>query len=87
MQGVQVEYFGHALVTSALSFSWAHQCLRAHASVAPWEGSNALDAAFLAYSAVSVLRQQVKPENRVHGVVCIVLLSNRGVELTIRYSS
>jgi len=33
------------------------------------EGTNALDAAFLAYSGISVLRQQIKPDHRVHGVV------------------
>lgn len=41
----------------------------AHAAAAPWEGRNALDAAFLAYSSVSMLRQQIKPTHRVHGVV------------------
>lgn len=33
------------------------------------EGTNALDAAFLAYSGISVLRQQIKPDHRVHGTV------------------
>lgn len=57
----------------------------AHAGAAPWyvtfpcainhtynvsrEGTNALDAAFLAYSSVSMLRQQIRPDHRVHGVV------------------
>ena len=41
----------------------------AHASAAPWEAQNALDAAFLAYSAISVLRQQIKPTHRVHGII------------------
>ncbi|KZT55251.1 amidohydrolase [Calocera cornea HHB12733] len=41
----------------------------AHASAAPWEGRNALDAAFVSYSAISALRQQVKPTHRIHGVV------------------
>ena len=41
----------------------------AHAAWRPWEGQNALDAAFLAYSGVSVLRQQIKPDHRVHGIV------------------
>lgn len=47
-------------------------CLKdhsAHAAAAPWEGINALDAAFLAYSSISVLRQQIKPTHRVHGIV------------------
>lgn len=33
------------------------------------EGTNALDAAFLAYSGISVLRQQMKPDHRIHGIV------------------
>lgn len=53
MQSISVEYFGHT----------------AHAAAAPWEGQNALDAAVLAYSGVSVLRQQIKPDHRVHGVI------------------
>lgn len=38
-----------------------------HASAYPWEGVNALDAAVLAYNNLSVLRQQLKPEWRLHG--------------------
>lgn len=53
MQAIEVEYFGHS----------------AHAGAAPWEGTNALDAAFLAYSSVSLLRQQMKPEQRIHGII------------------
>ncbi|KAN0093250.1 hypothetical protein V8E55_004034, partial [Tylopilus felleus] len=41
----------------------------AHAGDAPWEGVNALDAAFLAYSNVAVLRQQIKPDHRISGVI------------------
>jgi len=53
MQFIDVEYYGQT----------------AHASEAPWEGINALDAAFIAYSSISVLRQQIKPDNRIHGVI------------------
>ncbi|KAF9223957.1 amidohydrolase [Gyrodon lividus] len=53
MQSMNAEFFGHA----------------AHAGNAPWEGTNALDAAFLVYTSVSVLRQQIKPDHRVHGVI------------------
>ncbi|KAH0836700.1 hypothetical protein J3R83DRAFT_8423 [Lanmaoa asiatica] len=53
MQPIDVEFFGHS----------------AHAGNAPWEGANALDAAFLAYSNISVLRQQIKPDHRVTGVI------------------
>ncbi|TBU59837.1 aminoacylase 1-like protein 2 [Dichomitus squalens] len=40
----------------------------AHAALSPWEGQNALDAAVLAYTNISVLRQQLKPSHRVHGI-------------------
>ncbi|KZT07145.1 amidohydrolase [Laetiporus sulphureus 93-53] len=52
-QPIDVEFFGHG----------------AHAAWAPWEAQNALDAAFIAYSNISVLRQQIKPTHRVHGIV------------------
>ena len=38
-----------------------------HAASHPWAGINALDAAVLAYNNISVLRQQLKPDWRVHG--------------------
>lgn len=41
----------------------------AHASAFPWEGINALDAMVTAYNAISVLRQQIRPNERVHGVI------------------
>lgn len=41
----------------------------AHAAVASWEGINALDAVVLAYTGISVLRQQMYPEDRIHGVI------------------
>ncbi|KAG7254944.1 hypothetical protein CRUP_018217 [Coryphaenoides rupestris] len=40
-----------------------------HAAAFPWEGVNALDAAVLAYNNLSVLRQQLKPDWRVHGII------------------
>ncbi|KAF7253826.1 Peptidase M20 domain-containing protein 2 [Varanus komodoensis] len=50
---VTVKYFGKA----------------AHAAAYPWEGVNALDAAVLAYNNLSLLRQQMKPTWRVHGII------------------
>ncbi|XP_063078701.1 peptidase M20 domain-containing protein 2-like [Engraulis encrasicolus] len=41
----------------------------AHAAAYPWEGVNALDAAVLAYNNLSVLRQQLLPSWRVHGII------------------
>ena len=61
-EGVTVTYKGHA----------------AHAAAFPWEGINALDAAVMAYNSISVLRQQMKPTWRVHGI-----LSEGGVKPNI----
>jgi len=49
----QVEFFGKA----------------AHASVSPDRGINALDAIVAAYNHISALRQAVRPEARIHGII------------------
>jgi len=41
----------------------------AHASAAPWEGINALDAMTVAQVGIGLLRQQLPPGDQVHGVV------------------
>jgi len=41
----------------------------AHAAARPWEGINALDAMILAFNAVGLLRQQVEPTTRIHGIL------------------
>jgi amidohydrolase len=41
----------------------------AHASADPWAGVNALDACIQAFNAVSMLRQQVRPDCRIHGII------------------
>ena len=41
----------------------------AHASADPWVGVNALDAVIQTFNNVSMLRQQVKPSSRIHGIV------------------
>ena len=43
--------------------------LEAHASAAPWEGINALDAMTVAQVAIGLLRQQLPPGDQVHGIV------------------
>jgi len=40
-----------------------------HASADPWAGVNALDACVGTYTAVSMLRQQVRPDCRIHGII------------------
>ncbi|ODN97329.1 hypothetical protein L198_03892 [Cryptococcus wingfieldii CBS 7118] len=51
--GFEIEFFGRG----------------AHAGAAPWMGINALDAAVQGYTAVSMLRQQLEPTMRVHGII------------------
>ena len=41
----------------------------AHAAAAPQQGINALDAAVLAYNGISMLRQQILPYERIHGII------------------
>ncbi|PTB68599.1 hypothetical protein BBK36DRAFT_1113770 [Trichoderma citrinoviride] len=41
----------------------------AHAAGEPWNGVNALDAAVAAYNNISMLRQQIRPDERIHGVI------------------
>ncbi|XP_049526751.1 peptidase M20 domain-containing protein 2 [Dermacentor silvarum] len=41
----------------------------AHAGASPWEGLSALDAAVASYVNVSLLRLQLKPTARIHGVI------------------
>ena len=41
----------------------------AHASAAPWEGNNALNGVQLMFHALDMLRQHVKPDVRIHGVI------------------
>lgn len=41
----------------------------AHASTAPWEGINALNAVQLFYHALDMLRQHVRPDAQFHGII------------------
>jgi amidohydrolase len=41
----------------------------AHASLYPWEGVNALDGVLHTFAGINALRQHVRPEIRIHGVV------------------
>ncbi|MEO6398515.1 MAG: M20 family metallopeptidase [Tepidiformaceae bacterium] len=53
LEQVNVEYFGR----------------NAHAGASPWAGVNALDALVMAYTSISAMRQQMRPTDRVHGVI------------------
>lgn len=50
---IQVDYYGR----------------NAHAGAVPWMGVNALDALIVAYNGISAMRQQMRPTDRVHGVI------------------
>lgn len=52
---VKVEYFGRA----------------AHAASAPWQGLNALNAVIGLFTGLDALRQQLRPEARVHGIIAV----------------
>ncbi|MFY0543799.1 M20 family metallopeptidase [Brevibacillus sp. H7] len=41
----------------------------AHAASEPWEGKNALDGVIQTFNAVNALRQHVKPDVRIHGII------------------
>lgn len=41
----------------------------AHAAAMPWEGKNALNGAMLTLHAIDMMRQHVRPEMRLHGVI------------------
>lgn len=56
-----------ALALTALDIRYKGKA--AHSSMAPWDGINALDAVQLFYAGVNALRQHVKPDIRLHGVV------------------
>ena len=41
----------------------------AHAAAAPHDGVNALDAVLTAFTAINALRQQVRSDARIHGII------------------
>ena len=55
------------LGVARVTFEWVGKA--AHASTDPWAGVNALDACVQTFNAVSMLRQQMRPDCRIHGVV------------------
>nr|WP_315024720.1 M20 family metallopeptidase [uncultured Aminipila sp.] len=70
---VMVHLFGENLLAPKLqaldSFIYKFHGKAAHASAAPWEGNNALNGVQLMFHAIDMLRQHVKPDVRIHGVV------------------
>ena len=54
---------------ASASYEVTYKGESSHASAYPWNGLNALDAAVIAYNSISVLRQQIKPDCRVHCII------------------
>lgn len=77
-EGVDAAMMVHPLPgPSALTFNYlglrevhvVYTGLTAHASATPQLGINALDAAVLAYTGISAMRQQLPDADRVHGII------------------
>jgi amidohydrolase len=70
---LMVHLYGENLLAPKLqalnSYLYTFHGKSAHASAAPWEGENALNAVQLMFHALDMLRQHVKPDVRIHGVV------------------
>ncbi|HOX33023.1 MAG TPA: M20 family metallopeptidase [Spirochaetales bacterium] len=65
-------YSGNFYLTESLAMDAIELEFRgrpAHAAASPWEGLNALDAVILAFNGVGALRQQMRPDARVHGII------------------
>ncbi|KAF4953695.1 hypothetical protein FGADI_5803 [Fusarium gaditjirri] len=65
----------------------------AHAGATPWQGQNALDAAVGSYVNISMMRQQIKPAERISGIItnggtaCNVIPEKTSMEYSIRSST
>jgi amidohydrolase len=59
--------YTHSLALNSLQVSFYGKT--AHASSSPWDGVNALDAVILTFNAVNALRQQIRPDARIHGII------------------
>jgi metal-dependent amidase/aminoacylase/carboxypeptidase family protein len=58
---------GSDLAVAALDISFKGKA--AHAAADPWRGANALDGVLLTYTNINALRQHVKSDVRIHGIV------------------
>ncbi len=56
-----------SLVAHGLDFSFHGHS--AHAAANPHEGINALDAVIVMFSSIGLLRQQIRPDARIHGII------------------
>jgi amidohydrolase len=62
-------WIGHQDLLGIVRVTFEFTGKAAHASADPWEGVNALDAVIQTFNNVSMLRQQIRPTARIHGIV------------------
>lgn len=67
--GVQYDGVAGLRLYARLAFKAEFHGKPAHAAGEPWNGVNALDAAVAAYSSVAMLRQQIRPDERIHAII------------------
>ncbi|ARF70352.1 amidohydrolase [Paenibacillus larvae subsp. pulvifaciens] len=61
------EKSGESLAMDALQFAYRGRA--AHAAASPYDGINALDAVIQLFNSINALRQQLKSDVRIHGVI------------------
>jgi amidohydrolase len=62
-------WIGHQDLLGIVRVGFEFTGKAAHAAADPWEGVNALDAVIQTFNNVAMLRQQVRPDARIHGIV------------------
>lgn len=65
--GFSTEIHVHSLAFH--SFEFIFHGKTAHAASEPWEGRNALDGVIQTFNGINALRQHVKPDVRIHGII------------------
>ena len=63
------QWVGHMDLLGIVRVGFEFTGKASHAAADPWDGVNALDAAVQTYNSVSMLRQQVRPDARIHGII------------------
>src|SRR5437667_8339034 len=63
------QWVGHMDLLGIVRVGFEFRGKASHASADPWEGVNALDAVIQTFNNVSMLRQQMRPDARIHGIV------------------
>ncbi|WPH01584.1 Hypothetical protein R9X50_00443200 [Acrodontium crateriforme] len=68
---IGAEYSGLAglIFLASYKFRVEFRGKNAHAAGEPWNGVNALDAAVQTYTNISMMRQQIRPDERMHGII------------------